>query len=652
MGIRLGLSLLFLTAPLWAQENPRELWTTMRTQRNRPAEETEESLVEAARLFDLADVKSAEDRKEIGRTAAVALFQYLDLVEWPSRRRIPTALTEETWTYKKILAIKREDGRWLISAATRRELPDLLQEELEGTDGEVVYADPRSWFRDLFPESFRGELLMLRGWQWIGLTTLILLGVLLSVVVQFIALQIARRVAVSRGVRLEGGRKVLRPFGLIATGIVWYAGLRYLLLQETAYNILTNAARFVLMVGVVWSFCRVIDWVAEVFSGMATRTHSKLDDILVPMVRKAVKVVVVLLGVVWIAENMGQDIGALLAGLGIGGLAIALASRDTVENFFGALTIITDRPFEVGDWIKMGDIEGTVAHIGFRSTRVRTFYDSVTTFPNSMLIRSAVDNLGSRHYRRLKFELGVAYDTPADKLETFIEGIRARGRVRHARGQARDVHRGHPRVDPPAPVHAEGLLPRLLPQLRGQLAEHPLLSLLAHAGVGDGTARASADAHGHPASCRRPRRGVRVPHADAARDAGRTAGARRARGRPLRSVEARAGRSEADRRGVHGRSRSAAGEDRPAPRRVAGRRRGVTSPAAPYRGSGPTERMDGQLLELPTIDAADNKSAKKPVDTQIAFIELIAERLGLDPALQRSDGDMRNVGQVEPEVRA
>ncbi|MHC4449042.1 MAG: mechanosensitive ion channel family protein [Planctomycetota bacterium] len=424
MGIRLGLSLLFLTAPLWAQENPRELWTTMRTQRNRPAEETEESLVEAARLFDLADVKSAEDRKEIGRTAAVALFQYLDLVEWPSRRRIPTALTEETWTYKKILAIKREDGLWRISAATRRELPDLLQEELEGSDGEVVYADPRSWFRDLFPESFRGELLMLRGWQWIGLTTLILLGVLLSVVVQFIALQIARRVAVSRGVRLEGGRKVLRPFGLIATGIVWYAGLRYLLLQETAYNILTNAARFVLMVGVVWSFCRVIDWVAEVFSGMATRTHSKLDDILVPMVRKAVKVVVVLLGVVWIAENMGQDIGALLAGLGIGGLAIALASRDTVENFFGALTIITDRPFEVGDWIKMGDIEGTVAHIGFRSTRVRTFYDSVTTFPNSMLIRSAVDNLGSRHYRRLKFELGVAYDTPADKLETFIEGIR------------------------------------------------------------------------------------------------------------------------------------------------------------------------------------------------------------------------------------
>ncbi|MHC4847108.1 MAG: hypothetical protein ACYTEG_01490, partial [Planctomycetota bacterium] len=205
MGTRIGLSLLFLTAPLWAQENPRELWTAMRTQRNRPAGETEEALVEAARLFDLADVKSAEDRKEIGRNAAVALFQYLDLVEWPSERRVPTALTEETWTYKKLLAIKREDGRWRISAATRQALPELLEEERKRSDGSVVYEDPRAWFRDLFPDSFRGELFVLRGWQWIGLTTLILLGVLLSVVVQFIALQIARRVAVSRGVRLEGG---------------------------------------------------------------------------------------------------------------------------------------------------------------------------------------------------------------------------------------------------------------------------------------------------------------------------------------------------------------------------------------------------------------------------------------------------------------
>ena len=136
------------------------------------------------------------------------------------------------------------------------------------------------------------------------------------------------------------------------------------------------------------------------------------------------KVFVGALGIVWIADNLEMDVGALLAGLGIGGVALALAAKDTIANFFGALTVLTDRPFEVGDWIIMGDIEGTVTEVRFRSSRVRTFYDSVITFPNSMLLTKHVDNLGRRHYRRFKTTLGVTYDTPADKLESFIEGIR------------------------------------------------------------------------------------------------------------------------------------------------------------------------------------------------------------------------------------
>jgi len=119
-----------------------------------------------------------------------------------------------------------------------------------------------------------------------------------------------------------------------------------------------------------------------------------------------------------------MDIGALLAGLGIGGIAIALAAKDTVANFFGAITVLADRPFEVGDWIILGPIEGTVVDVGFRSTRVRTFYDSLITFPNALLITKHVDNLGRRKYRRFKTTLGVNYDTPPDKLESFIEGIR------------------------------------------------------------------------------------------------------------------------------------------------------------------------------------------------------------------------------------
>ncbi|MHC4932434.1 MAG: mechanosensitive ion channel family protein, partial [Planctomycetota bacterium] len=161
-----------------------------------------------------------------------------------------------------------------------------------------------------------------------------------------------------------------------------------------------------------------------VATGVAARTATKIDDLLVPMLRRAIKVFVVALGVVWIADNLDMDIAALLAGLGIGGIALALAGKETVENFFGALTILADRPFQVGDWIVMGNVEGTVSDVGFRATRVRTFYNSVITFPNAMLIRTAVDNLGAREYRRIKMRLGVTYDTPPDKLEAFIEGTR------------------------------------------------------------------------------------------------------------------------------------------------------------------------------------------------------------------------------------
>jgi MscS family membrane protein len=125
-----------------------------------------------------------------------------------------------------------------------------------------------------------------------------------------------------------------------------------------------------------------------------------------------------------IAQVLGTNVTALFASVGIGGLALALAAQDTVSNFFGSLMVIVDRPFQVGDWIKTGDVEGTVEEVGFRSTRIRTFYNSLITLPNSNLIKASVDNLGDRTYRRWSTRLGIAYDTPAEKIDAFCEGIR------------------------------------------------------------------------------------------------------------------------------------------------------------------------------------------------------------------------------------
>jgi MscS family membrane protein len=114
----------------------------------------------------------------------------------------------------------------------------------------------------------------------------------------------------------------------------------------------------------------------------------------------------------------------VLAFGGVGGIAIGFAAKDLLANFFGGLMVHLDRPFSVGDWVVVGSFEGTVEEVGFRSIRIRTFYNSLITLPNSNLISSAVDNYGARRYRRWSTKLGIAYDTPPDRIDAFCEGIR------------------------------------------------------------------------------------------------------------------------------------------------------------------------------------------------------------------------------------
>ena len=131
-----------------------------------------------------------------------------------------------------------------------------------------------------------------------------------------------------------------------------------------------------------------------------------------------------MLGILIVLQNMGVNVFSLLAGLGLGGLAFALAAKDTAANLFGSIMILTDRPFKIGDWVKMDGVEGTVEEIGFRSTRVRTFYNSLITIPNATIANVQIDNLGVRQYRRTTATLGVTYDTSMEKMNQFVEGIR------------------------------------------------------------------------------------------------------------------------------------------------------------------------------------------------------------------------------------
>ncbi|MFC1586979.1 mechanosensitive ion channel domain-containing protein [Planctomycetota bacterium] len=175
---------------------------------------------------------------------------------------------------------------------------------------------------------------------------------------------------------------------------------------------------------VFWIIFNLVEVISVYLAGLAKRTGSPLDDQLIPMIKKSLRFFVVIMGLLVIFQNMGYSLTSVVAGLGLGGLAFALAAKDTVGNFFGSITVLLDRPFRVGDWIVVGKSEGTVEEVGFRSTRIRTFYDSQIVIPNAEMANATIDNMGQRRYRRKYLTLGLTCDTPPFKVEAFCEGVR------------------------------------------------------------------------------------------------------------------------------------------------------------------------------------------------------------------------------------
>jgi MscS family membrane protein len=218
--------------------------------------------------------------------------------------------------------------------------------------------------------------------------------------------------------------QILRPLGLMLMALIWWFGINLMGLPEAVLLVLLVAVKFLASLSGVWSAYRLVDLIALFLMKRALGTESKLDDALVPLVPRTLKIFVTIIGFVFIADNINVDISSLLAGLGLGGLAFALAAKDMVQNLFGSVTILMDRTFSVGDWVIVAGVEGSVEAIGFRSTRIRTFYNSMVTVPNSTFITANVDNMGARRYRRLSCKLSLTYDTPPDRIEAFCEGIR------------------------------------------------------------------------------------------------------------------------------------------------------------------------------------------------------------------------------------
>ncbi len=271
--------------------------------------------------------------------------------------------------------------------------------------------------------------------DWLGITVRQGIGigalVVVSVAVWFAALLLLRLYLRARFG--DGGRefwarersRLSRSLLALAAAVTVILGFPTLGFDDSVENAVARVATFFGAGALMLLGFRLADIATDAFERRAALTESRIDDQLAPLLRTALKGGIALIGALFVLGNLGVNVTSLIAGLGLGGLAVALAAQDSIRNLLGGVTIFADRPFQVGDWVVMDDIEGTVEHVGFRSSRVRTFYNSVVTVPNARIVDTHVDNMGLREWRRYKTTLGLAYHTAPDQVQAFVEGVRA-----------------------------------------------------------------------------------------------------------------------------------------------------------------------------------------------------------------------------------
>ena len=220
--------------------------------------------------------------------------------------------------------------------------------------------------------------------------------------------------------------RMRRAIGWFVSAAVVLYSIPLLDLPRRAERGAVFLAQLVAIISAITFVAALWDAVCDAIATRANAFDQRAEKLLVPVTRKLVRAVIFTGGGLIVLAAFGVNVTGLLAGVGIGGLIVALAAKDSVENLFGSLTILFDTPFALGDWVKMDKIEGVVEEINLRSTRIRSFEDSILTVPNSNFIRATVENFGARRVRRQKFTVFLSYDSDAESIERFTGHLQQR----------------------------------------------------------------------------------------------------------------------------------------------------------------------------------------------------------------------------------
>ena len=205
---------------------------------------------------------------------------------------------------------------------------------------------------------------------------------------------------------------------------VWF-GVNYLSFSESVDHWINSFFAVLITLVGAWLITRLFDsLVDEYLAPILANTETDLDDVLLPIVRRGVKVIIWVMAVIMALDNAGYDITTVLAGLGVGGLALALAAQDSAKNIFGVFTVFTDTPFKPGERIKAGGYDGTVTEIGLRSTKIKTLEGRTVVIPNAEFSNSAIENVSSEPARKVSLNLGLTCDMDEKKIEKAMQILR------------------------------------------------------------------------------------------------------------------------------------------------------------------------------------------------------------------------------------
>lgn len=319
----------------------------------------------------------------------------------------------------EIYLVKR-DSLWILSQNSISKIEPLYKKtHLLGTKKLEEFANlMHDKYSEKIPVEFEEDT-----WRYIGVTGFLFMIILTSVVVYYLLKLIGYLVYRNNEENRKMFNKLLIPFSIYT--VAWTLGkaLPSLGLHPKILVTLLQISTIIRISFFITFFFRLVDFIVAL--GRKTYiTKSTYKRGFVPFVGMALKVVILTIGFILILDLFGFSVKETMTGLSVLGLGLALAAQDTVRNFFGSVMIFLERPFQVGDWIKADQVNGDIESIGLRTTRIRTYDNSLISVPNSKLTDTTLNNMGMRNYRRFKTRMTIKYSTPIDNIEAFLDELR------------------------------------------------------------------------------------------------------------------------------------------------------------------------------------------------------------------------------------